>query len=57
MPLPDWIALQLHYAVHAALGVDAPMPGDQPDNQPQHDPDIVAEAEAYLRAHSALRDP
>jgi len=53
MPLPDWIALHGHLALFSE---DAPMPWDQAEAEPEIDPEIAAEAEAYLLAHSALRE-
>ena len=52
MPLNDWIAVQ---TFHALFEGDAPMPWDQAESEPEVDPVIAAEAEAFLLTHSALR--
>ncbi len=57
MALPVWLSLR-HLAVAEALaGVEHSRPWDD-DVHPvtEVDPDVVAEAEAFLRAHSAMRD-
>lgn len=51
MPLPEWLALHNYWAL---CGVGAPMPWDTED---PIDEGIAAEAEEFLRQHSAMREP
>ena len=55
MPLQDWFARRTTAVLEAIAGIEEP---ERPwDARPSEvDPDIAAEAEAYLIAHSAMRD-
>ena len=53
--LPDWFAMRTTAVLEALAGIENPeRPWDAQD--PDLDADVVAEAEAYLIAHSAMRD-
>lgn len=53
MALPDWVALHSY----KELAGDPAWPWDESPADDGPAPDVVAEAEEYLRQHSALREP
>ena len=56
MSLPDWVAQRGLFLAHHAAGFEPSWPWDAlKPPEDAVDPEIAAEAEAYLLTHSALR--